>query len=116
MKPFNLEAALKGAPITDREGNPVELIAYVEKAIEDCQVVTLHSNGNVYISRVNGRYWGTDDSPKDLFMAPVKRTVWVNLYEDNNAFYYDTQKNADAAATKKYKRVGDKAHQIEIEE
>lgn len=116
MKPFNLQAAIDGAAITDREGNPVELIAYVEKAIEDCQVIALHSDGNVFSSRVNGRYWSTKDSPKDLFMAPTKRTVWVNLYDDSTALYYNSQKAADAATTEKYKRLGNKAYSIEIEE
>ena len=52
MKPFNLETALNGAPITDREGKPVEFIAYVEKASNECQVVTLHSDEVVSIFSV----------------------------------------------------------------
>ena len=113
MKPFNLEAALNGTPITDRDGNPVELIAYVEKAIEDSQVIALHGDGNVFSSHVNGRYWGTQDSPKDLFMAPVKRTVWVNLNTWGGE-YYPTQSEADAYA--RSERLGNKAYSIEIEE
>ncbi len=113
MKPFNLQAALNGAPITDREGNPVELIAYVEKAIEDSQVVALHNDGSILTCHVNGQYWSTNDSPRDLCMAPVKRTVWVNLNTWGGE-YYPTQSEADAYALPG--RLGDKAYPIEIEE
>ena len=113
MKPFNLEAAFRGALITDREGNPVELIAYVEKAIVDSRVVVLHSDGNVFSTSVAGRYWGTDDSPKDLFMAPVKHTVWVNLYPRNKATYFASQEEADKGASDS--RINNTAFKIEFE-
>ena len=113
MKPFNLGAALKGALITDREGNPVEFITYVEKAIPESRVIALHSDGNVFSTSVAGRYWGTDDSPRDLFMAPVKHTVWVNLYPRNKATYFASQEEADKGASDS--RINNTAFKIEFE-
>ena len=113
MKPFSLEAALKGALILDRGGNPVEFITYVEKANQDSRVVALHSDGNVFSTSVAGRYWGTDDSPRDLFMAPVKHTVWVNLYPRNKATYFASQEEADKGASDS--RISNTAFKIEFE-
>ena len=114
MKPFNLEAALNGAPITDREGEPVELIAYVEKASEEYQLVTLHSDGEICASYSSGSYWGNTKSLRDLFMAPVKVTRWVNLYEAATATYHNTEHAANYSAAPD--RVNGKAYPIEIEE
>jgi hypothetical protein len=53
---------------------------------------------------------------KDLFMAPRKRTVWVNLYSDNTrpAWHYESQEKADRNIGPG--RIGDRAYPIEIEE
>lgn len=47
-------------------------------------------------------------------MAPVKRTVWGNLYGNGAALWYDTEERADDSAVGD--RLGGRAWPIEIEE
>lgn len=68
MKPFNLQAAIDGAPICDRGGNPVEFIDYDEKAPAHRQVVVLYRYVNFRTYSAEGRYRKDVDSPRDLFM------------------------------------------------
>ena len=53
-------------------------------------------------------------SDNDLFMAPIKRTVWVNLYKYHVAIWHDTEKAADDGT--RGNRHGGRAWPIEIEE
>ena len=52
----------------------------------------------------------------ELSMVPMKRTVWVNLYSDGEAFYHYTQKEADDLDSEAIaERIGGKAYLVEIE-
>lgn len=97
MKPFDLEAAKRGDPI----------VADVDQKI---LFIGLDSSGNVVAEDSDG--WLVKYRPQNLFMAPKKRTVWVNLYQ-----YFDTEEDADAAHTiADFQRIGCKAYPVEIEE
>ena len=84
MKPFDLEAAKAGTPIVTRDGRPAKFIAHVAEAHPSQRLVVL-IDGVVRMSWEDGKYLGRGNpahvSDNDLFMAPVKRTVWINLYE-----------------------------------
>ena len=73
MKPFDLQAAMRGEPICDRGGNPVEFIDYNEKAPARCQVVVLYRYENFRTYSAEGRFRKDVDSPSDLFMLTTKR-------------------------------------------
>ena len=113
MKPFNLEAAKAGAPMVTRDGQPVKFIAHVEEAHPTQRLLVLFGE-DVYMTFEDGRRLGSGaESGFDLFMATVKRTVWVNVYEYGAATWYDTEERADTWALSD--RLGDHAWPIEIE-
>ena len=115
MKPFDLEAAKAGAPIVTRDGRPAKFIAHVAEAHPSQRLLVL-IDGVVHTKFENGKYAASPAhvSDHDLFMAPVKRTVWVNLYEYGIARWHDTEKNAEHCAGRN--RLGNRAWPIEIEE
>jgi len=122
MKPFDLEAAKRGEPIQTRDGRPVKFIAHVPEAREGDRVVMLFEDvvlasgesGHFYLSKEPHHY--------DLFMAPRKRTMWVNLhpYAGISTSYgypatvYATKEMADAVSNQD--RQGNRAWPLEIEE
>ncbi len=117
MKPFDLEKAKRGEPIVCRDGTPAKFIAHVPEAEEYSRLVVL-IDGEVCMTYDGGggtRVFVGDR--RDLFMAPVKRTVWLNLYSTdyNNAVMYDDEKTADMYANKPV-RIGGRAWPLEIEE
>ena len=80
MKPFNLEEAKSGKPLVTRDGRSARYVACVPDAREDSRLVvfvvgnscpTTYSEAGVY---KGGNLFSTC---ADLFMAPVKRVVWV---------------------------------------
>jgi hypothetical protein len=98
MTPFDLEAAKRGAPITC-DGTEVFFIGTDSKGN-----IVIECNGSISTSL---RCY--------LYMAPVKRTVWVNVYKKHGvACHYDTQAEADKQACSD--RIGGKAWPLEIEE
>ena len=115
MKPFDLQAAKAGAPIVTRDGRPAKFIAHVAEAHPNQRLLVL-VGGAVCRHFEEGRCMLNPDSesPYDLFMAPVKRTVWVNLYEYGKAIWHDTEKIAERQAGRN--RLGGRAWPIEIEE
>ena len=114
MKPFNLEAAKAGALIVTRDGRPAKFIAHVGEAQPSQRLVVL-IDGGVYTKFESGGYSKSPAhvSPNDLFMAPVKRTVWANVYGYGGATWYNTEKEANDGALSA--RLGDRAWPIEIE-
>lgn len=74
MKPFNLEAALAGAPVCTRDGRPVTQLVKFD-------VISAFNIGGV-LDRDFHR-WKQDGAfdcfrcEHDLFMAPIKKTGWV---------------------------------------
>jgi hypothetical protein len=97
MKPFDLEAAKRGEPIACDD---IEVFFIGTDSKEN---IVVEFNGR--ISTVLRCY---------LYMAPVKRTVWVNLYSHSGASFYNTEAEADKRASGD--RFGGKAWPLEIEE
>lgn len=81
MKPFDLEAAKNGAPVVTRKGFPVRIICFDRKQQEYPLIaLILYPSGEEAVVVYTGMGLS---GPKDfdLFMAPVKREGWINLYQ-----------------------------------
>jgi len=116
MKPFDLEAAKRGEPIVTRDGCKAKFIAHVPEA-ESLFKLAVLIDGEIFIFAEAGNYWSDKkDSTLDLFMAPKKRTVWVNLLISGKAFHYDTEESANRMIGSSDQRIGGKAYPVEIEE
>ena len=87
MKPFDLEAAKAGAPVVTRNGKKARIIcfdlyngAYVLVAL----ITQDDGREGVVLTKKDGRHCTIlDDSTHDLFMAPVKKEGWLNIYPKN---------------------------------
>ena len=85
MKPFNLKDALDGAPVVTRDGRKVKRVIHVpEFNKKNNRVISIYEDGDGYdLVGEDGIYFADGSiSGADLFMAPKKRTVWVNLYRE----------------------------------
>ena len=107
MKPFDLEAAKRGDPIQMKYGRKLEFVAYVPEARPEHRVVVLDPPTGIMAGVSKG----------DVFMAPKRRTVWVNLFMWGEAYHYPSQEAADNAYVRTYsERIGGRAWPLEIEE
>ena len=120
MKPFDLEAAKRGEPLVTRDGRKARFIGHVPEALSGFRVVVfLEGDGEASDYLESGAYYEDDPSEHDLFMAPKKRTVWVNIYELSpsgsvNGMVHPTRESADCASNDD--RIGGRAWPLEIEE
>ena len=84
MKPFDLEKAKAGAPVITRNGCTARIICFDRADADNYPLVALLQLGGG-IERVTthtdqGRYCKEPGNDYDLFMAPVKREGWLNIY------------------------------------
>lgn len=81
MKPFDLEKALAGEPVVTRSGLAVTEIQFFQDVSNGQGLIAVA--GGV-LRRYNAEgvhyYSPVGEDPHDLFMAPVKKQGWVNLY------------------------------------
>lgn len=103
MKPFSLEAAKAGDPIITRDGRKARFIAHVPEFDKGYRiVVAIEGNCSVSEFYESGRGSESRENAYDLFMAPERRTVYVNLYPatrltsawDFLGAHYDTAEDA----------------------
>lgn len=79
-KPFNLDRAIAGDPVVTRVGKTVtQIVSFNVKngreivgVIDGC-LMAWYKNGT--------RRWDTYESEEDIFMAPVKKTVYAVIKE-----------------------------------
>lgn len=118
MKPFDLEAAKRGEPIVTRDGREAKFIAHVPEARPSYRTVVL-IGGETFSLWDSGYYWeSTRNSPNDIFMAPKKKTVWVNFVRENgyiSSYCHASEVEANISLAY-YKRISGKAYPVEIEE
>ena len=117
LKPFNLEAALKGEKVVTRDGREVTDIAHLPSSMLGYTVVGV-LDGNITAFTEKGEFCPkTHYLDNDLFMAPKERVVWANLYKGDVWFHYTTEETADRAqdCTPGAMRLGGKAFPITIE-
>jgi hypothetical protein len=110
-KPFDLERALAGDPVVTRHGKSVTQLKKFD--IRGRCVLLGVFDGQLASWLENGCYYSSGEWPYDLFMAPKKRTVWVNLYGDGLCYRYDSKAEADEASASN--RIGNRAYPVEIE-
>ena len=117
MKPFDLEAAKRGEPICNRYSEDCVFITHVPDANPEYRVVALTPSKEVYCFDETGSYYcDVSESRHDLFMAPRKRTVWVNLYEEGKfANHHENEESANERADGT-NRIGNRAWPLEIED
>ncbi len=82
MKEFNLEEALAGKPVQTRDGREVTQLTKFETGRAWCLIGILEGDFRSY--DINGKYSRDSIHDKDLFMAPEKKSVWVNVYESKD--------------------------------
>ena len=119
LKPFNLEAALKGEKVVTRDGRIADRFHKFDGLDSDSESVYAVVDGVVQAFWGSGSYNVSGESSWDLFMAPKERVVWVNLYGshnglNNHGWFYESEQAANDAA--RLKRLGGKAFPITIEE
>ncbi len=101
-KPFDLEAAKAGAPIICRDGIEATFVAYTTELETNCHVLFIRKGAKcVNYCYANGlRHERADnESPLDLFMAPMKFKKWINVDRAGNIFGYFTRTGADNNAS-----------------
>jgi len=113
MKPFDLEAAARGEPLVTRGGQTAHFIAHVPE-LDESVCVICRVEKTLLAAYENGRSYDVGESKYDLFMAPKKRTVWVNMYPGGYTRWHDTEAQADEDAG--IQRIGNRAWPLEIEE
>ena len=74
-KPFDLKAAIAGAPVVTRAGNPVVFGAHNPHARESCRVM-VWIDGSALAYPENGIIVRGEENADDLFMAPVDRGLF----------------------------------------
>ena len=83
-KPFDLAAAKAGAPVITRDGERARIICFdADQQQPMIVLITTKDNGeNIESYHSDGRYLLFSDSPNnyDLFMAPVKKTYYTNIF------------------------------------
>lgn len=92
MKPFNLEEAKAGKPVCTRDGKPVRIICWDAKGDNPIVALMEDGKGESTIRRpVNGLYYRDEmaEMPRDLMMATIQHTKWVNIYKSDNFDHID---------------------------
>ena len=85
MKPFDLAKAKAGAPVITRDGRKARILSF-DLCNRDYPMAAAFtdSDGNEWVNTLTNEgkcfAFADKDSPSDLFMAPVKREGWVNIY------------------------------------
>lgn len=88
MKPFDIELAKAGHPVCTRSEKPVRILCFDRKSTDGCSIMALIDEGEFedFMSfNAQGRFY--EDARKDendLFMAPVKKEGWINIYKDGD--------------------------------
>ncbi len=105
LKPFDLEAAKAGTPVMTRDGRPVRILCTDFKNDGYPVVAAILEGGEELLCSYNeqGRLCMKSVGGCDLFMAPIKRTGWVNICHDKfgdsrGCFLYKTKEEAEEHA------------------
>lgn len=98
MKPFDLEAAKRGEPIVTRDGRAVSFVAYLPTLKKACHRVIVTDGDTIQCCDERGNAIDYGPHDWDLFMAPRKRTVWVNVYIKEDGSIYTHGHESEALA------------------
>lgn len=85
MKPFDLELAKQGKPVCTRDGRAVRILCFDRKSVDGYSILALVDKGDhesFIVCTSRGKFYKCGkDNPYDLFMSPVKKEGWINLYK-----------------------------------
>jgi hypothetical protein len=117
-KKFDLEAAKNGAPVVTRCGNVARVICYDRKNA-DFPIIALEDNDGDEVCASytkEGMLFKSRETDSDLFIAPVKKNGWINIYPPGsvNASAYCSEAYVSKAIADHYAK-GDRIHCLEIE-
>lgn len=127
--PFDVERAKKGDPVITRDKREARIICFDRVGHTQLSIVALvfksyKETGSAdkeecYLYDIEGRLDGNTVNgglPLDLFMKPVKKTYWVNIYKNELGFlvYYEYLKEIDSPNVLNKEFIG--MYSIEIEE
>lgn len=83
MKPFDIELAKAGHPVCTRDGRAVRILCYDRKNTK-YPIVALIDRGeyeNICSCTIEGKFGNNQEEiGNDLFMSPVKKEGWVNVF------------------------------------
>ena len=115
MKPFDLEAAKRGEPLMFGNGKRAFWVGF-NTFDEQTPVVVTTELGIILQRTEQGYSLVPDDSDWQLFMAPRKVQLWINLYwhGEYSADIFRTQHEADKH--ERLGRLGGRACLFEYEE
>jgi hypothetical protein len=100
MKPFDLAKAKAGEPLVTRNGRAVSEFYHFLTSTDRYPCVAIIDGVRFSLTTDGCEYKDSGESPRDLFMAPKKRTVYVNFYRDRKgshgqlAVWHQTQDGA----------------------
>jgi diadenosine tetraphosphatase ApaH/serine/threonine PP2A family protein phosphatase len=96
MKPFDLEAAKAGAKLVTRDGRAVISFKDASNGSEyPCEAIIDDIKFIAYFSE-RGEFYHGHPHDLDLFIAPDTRTMYMNLFPDGVAYWFDTEAEARA--------------------
>lgn len=101
MKPFDLKLAKEGHPVCTHEGFPVRLICFdAQREVPLIGLIKIKNREELHQYYINGK--SSVYESDYLFMAPVKKTYWMNVYKIENHFFpsafYEAEERAKMAA------------------
>jgi hypothetical protein len=80
-KPFDLQKALAGEQVVTRLGKKVsQLTRFTGVSSFHYPLIGVTEEGRYLYCKEDGRQSDNSNSIIDLFMAPKKKTVWVNMW------------------------------------
>ena len=85
MRPFDLNKALAGEPVVTRDGKTVTEIVLLKTLTARQNNLLAVIDGDWYTYFGNGQLNPGFPCNGDLFMAPVKRQEWRNIYKGKNS-------------------------------
>lgn len=96
MKPFDLERALAGDPVVTRDGRKVDEIVLLQKALNTdyCLIVVIAGYLCAYFA-TGSKGRSELARPSDLFMDTVKKTLYQNIFKNENGDGYWSGKLCD---------------------
>ncbi len=101
MKPFNLERALAGDPVVTRNGRVVCNLRENGKTNE--YPLTGNMQRGIDSWTINGNFYsGAEriETDNDLFMAPTKKSGWMNIYSKMNCDVHLVARTGDIHESK----------------
>lgn len=95
-QPFNLETALEHPEwVRTRDGREIDFWKDYGKRDTPFPILALHKDGRFVSYTLDGMLNISNTSPYDLILRVPYREVWVNLFPNGIAYYYNSQDAAD---------------------